>query len=168
MPALGVVLADRREDIQHERAFGPAVRRVLDASRQDVRLELAELVGNAGDDQRLHPFEDDPQLLVGMAVERDRCARLEADEVQHCLASEEGLTRDAGRELEGANCVETNELRLHALDYRCWMVLVELELLRGHAFVDGAWADADSGETFPVLNPATGDVWAIGGVGGAR
>jgi succinate-semialdehyde dehydrogenase/glutarate-semialdehyde dehydrogenase len=47
------------------------------------------------------------------------------------------------------------------------MVLVELELLRRQAFVDGAWADADSGDTFPVLNPATGDVWASGGIGGA-
>jgi hypothetical protein len=102
-----------------------------------------------------------------MAVERDRCAGFEADEVQHYRVSEEGLTRDAGRELEGADCVETNELRLHALDYRCCMVSVELELLRRQGFVDGADADADSDETFPVVNPATGDVWAIGGIGGA-
>jgi hypothetical protein len=60
MPALGVVLADRREDIQDERAFRPAVRRVLDASRQSVCLERAELVRSAVDDQRLHPFEHDP------------------------------------------------------------------------------------------------------------
>jgi hypothetical protein len=35
---------------------------------------------------------------------------------------------------------------------------VELELLRRQAYVDGAWVDADSGETFPVTNPATGEV----------
>jgi succinate-semialdehyde dehydrogenase / glutarate-semialdehyde dehydrogenase len=29
-------------------------------------------------------------------------------------------------------------------------------LLRTRAYIDGAWADADSGETFPVVNPATG------------
>jgi succinate-semialdehyde dehydrogenase / glutarate-semialdehyde dehydrogenase len=49
---------------------------------------------------------------------------------------------------------------LHALDYRCYVALVELELLRRQAYVDGAWVDADSGETFPVTNPATGEVVA--------
>jgi len=34
---------------------------------------------------------------------------------------------------------------------------VEVPLLRRQAYVDGAWVDADSGETFPVLNPATGE-----------
>ena len=34
------------------------------------------------------------------------------------------------------------------------------DLLRTHAFVGGRWIDADSGATFPVLNPATGDVVA--------
>jgi len=37
---------------------------------------------------------------------------------------------------------------------------VELPLLRRQAYVDGAWVDADSGETFPVVNPATGEVLA--------
>jgi succinate-semialdehyde dehydrogenase / glutarate-semialdehyde dehydrogenase len=32
-----------------------------------------------------------------------------------------------------------------------------LALLRTQAYVDGKWIDADSGETFPVLNPATGE-----------
>jgi succinate-semialdehyde dehydrogenase/glutarate-semialdehyde dehydrogenase len=31
------------------------------------------------------------------------------------------------------------------------------DLLRRQAFVDGHWVDADSGATFPVLNPATGE-----------
>jgi succinate-semialdehyde dehydrogenase / glutarate-semialdehyde dehydrogenase len=35
-----------------------------------------------------------------------------------------------------------------------------LELLRSQAYVDGKWVDADSGETFPVLNPATGEAVA--------
>ncbi len=34
------------------------------------------------------------------------------------------------------------------------------ELLRTRAYVDGAWTDADSGETFPVVNPATGETLA--------
>ena len=34
------------------------------------------------------------------------------------------------------------------------------ELLRTQAYVDGAWVDADSGETFPVSNPATGETIA--------
>jgi succinate-semialdehyde dehydrogenase / glutarate-semialdehyde dehydrogenase len=37
---------------------------------------------------------------------------------------------------------------------------VEPALLYRHAYVDGTWVDADSGETFPVTNPATGDVLA--------
>jgi len=37
---------------------------------------------------------------------------------------------------------------------------VELPLLQRQAYVDGKWVDADSGETFPVVDPATGDVIA--------
>jgi succinate-semialdehyde dehydrogenase / glutarate-semialdehyde dehydrogenase len=37
---------------------------------------------------------------------------------------------------------------------------LEVPLLRRQAYVDGTWADADSGETFPVTNPATGEVLA--------
>jgi succinate-semialdehyde dehydrogenase / glutarate-semialdehyde dehydrogenase len=37
---------------------------------------------------------------------------------------------------------------------------VEPALLYRHAYVDGTWVDADSGETFPVTNPASGDVLA--------
>jgi succinate-semialdehyde dehydrogenase/glutarate-semialdehyde dehydrogenase len=36
-------------------------------------------------------------------------------------------------------------------------VIAETSLLRGQAFVDGSWVDADSGETFAVTNPANGD-----------
>jgi succinate-semialdehyde dehydrogenase/glutarate-semialdehyde dehydrogenase len=34
------------------------------------------------------------------------------------------------------------------------------DLLRTKAFVGGAWADSDTGETFPVTNPATGETIA--------
>jgi succinate-semialdehyde dehydrogenase / glutarate-semialdehyde dehydrogenase len=37
---------------------------------------------------------------------------------------------------------------------------VEVPLLQRQAYVDGSWVDADSGETFPVTNPATGEVLA--------
>jgi succinate-semialdehyde dehydrogenase / glutarate-semialdehyde dehydrogenase len=37
---------------------------------------------------------------------------------------------------------------------------VEVPLLRRQAYVDGTWVDADSGETFPVVNPATGETLA--------
>ena len=36
------------------------------------------------------------------------------------------------------------------------MTALETDLLRDRAYVDGAWIDADSGATFPVLDPATG------------
>ena len=40
------------------------------------------------------------------------------------------------------------------------VTVVEPALLRRQAFVDGAWVDADSGETFAVTNPATGETVA--------
>ncbi len=40
------------------------------------------------------------------------------------------------------------------------MTAVELALLNRKGFIDGKWVDADSGETFAVTNPATGDVVA--------
>ena len=46
---------------------------------------------------------------------------------------------------------------------------VESDLLRNRAYVDGAWVDADSGDAFEVLNPATGDVLAeVPRMGGAE
>ncbi len=40
------------------------------------------------------------------------------------------------------------------------MTALETDLLKTQAYVDGAWVDADSGETFPVLDPATGETIA--------
>ena len=40
------------------------------------------------------------------------------------------------------------------------MKIVDTGLLHTQAYVDGRWLDADSGETFEVLNPATGEVLA--------
>jgi succinate-semialdehyde dehydrogenase/glutarate-semialdehyde dehydrogenase len=40
------------------------------------------------------------------------------------------------------------------------VTVVELPLLRRQAYVDGRWVDSDSGETFPVVNPASGEVIA--------
>ena len=36
------------------------------------------------------------------------------------------------------------------------MTALETDLLHDRAYIDGAWVDADSGATFPVLDPATG------------
>jgi succinate-semialdehyde dehydrogenase / glutarate-semialdehyde dehydrogenase len=38
------------------------------------------------------------------------------------------------------------------------VTVAELPLLRRQAYLDGRWVDSDSGQTFPVTNPATGDV----------
>ena len=118
-PALEVVLAHRREHVEHERALGPAVRRVLHASGKHVRLVGPELVRDAVDDERLHALEHDAELLVRMAVKRHLRARLEADQVQHRALAEERPARHAGGELERADGVETDELPCHATDYRC-------------------------------------------------
>ena len=40
------------------------------------------------------------------------------------------------------------------------MTAVENDLLRSQAYIAGSWVDADSGETFAVLNPATGETIA--------
>ena len=40
------------------------------------------------------------------------------------------------------------------------MMLQDTSLLEGRAFIDGEWIDADSGESTPVTNPATGEVIA--------
>jgi succinate-semialdehyde dehydrogenase/glutarate-semialdehyde dehydrogenase len=40
------------------------------------------------------------------------------------------------------------------------MVAIVSDLLRQQAYVDGAWVDSDSGETFPVHDPATGETLA--------
>jgi succinate-semialdehyde dehydrogenase/glutarate-semialdehyde dehydrogenase len=40
------------------------------------------------------------------------------------------------------------------------MQISDTSLLRTQAYVDGQWIDADSGDTLPVLNPATGETVA--------
>jgi len=40
------------------------------------------------------------------------------------------------------------------------MQITDQGLLRTQAYIDGEWVDADSGETLPVLNPATGETVA--------
>ncbi|MCW9078069.1 MAG: aldehyde dehydrogenase family protein, partial [Gammaproteobacteria bacterium] len=48
-------------------------------------------------------------------------------------------------------------------------LLKDPTLLRTQAYINGQWVDADSGETFPVLNPATQEVLAeVASVGGAE
>ena len=39
-------------------------------------------------------------------------------------------------------------------------VLSDSDLFRTRAYIDGAWVAADSGATFPVVNPATGETLA--------
>src|SRR4051795_1462583 len=40
------------------------------------------------------------------------------------------------------------------------MLIDDPALLRDRGYIDGAWASADSGATFPVHDPATGEVLA--------
>ena len=39
------------------------------------------------------------------------------------------------------------------------LTLNDPDLLRQQAYIDGQWVDADSGATFPVIDPATGYVY---------
>ena len=133
---------------------------MLDAARDHIRLERAELVGDALDDECLHSLEDDAELLVRVTVQRHRCARLEADEVQHRALTEERLPGHSRGELERTRRVELDELRLHGSIIVRRVTVVEPALLRRQAYVDGQWVEADSGQTFPVTNPATGETIA--------
>ena len=38
------------------------------------------------------------------------------------------------------------------------LTLNDPDLFRQHAYIDGVWVDADSGETSAITNPATGEV----------
>ena len=120
VPALAVVLAHRREDVEHERSVGPAVRRMLDAAWKDVGLERLQLVRDPVDDERLHALEDDPELLVRMAVQRHGRAGLEADEVQHRSVAEERPTGDAAASSNARVSSSRTNCGSIGLDYRRW------------------------------------------------
>ena len=63
---------------------------MLDSAGKDVALQRSELMWDAVDDERLHPSQDDSELLVLVAVQGHRRAQLERSDI-----------------------VEMNELRLH-------------------------------------------------------
>jgi 2-iminobutanoate/2-iminopropanoate deaminase len=86
---------------------------VLNAAREHVPLQRAELVRFSVDDERLHPAQDDAELLVLVAVQRHRGARLELDQVQHRALAEQRASAHPGRQLEGSHIIEADELRLH-------------------------------------------------------
>ena len=53
----------------------------------------------------------------------------------------------------------SNSLRARAVLLRkADMQLKDTQLFRQQAFIDGAWVDADNGQTIKVTNPATGEV----------
>ena len=85
---------------------------MLDAAGENVAFERSELVWNAVDDERLHPPQDDSELLVLVAVQGHRRAGLELDQVQHRALAEQRSAADAFRQLEGADILEVHELRL--------------------------------------------------------
>jgi len=88
---------------------------VLHAAREHVALEGAELVRLAVDHERLHPAQDDAELLVLVTMQRHRGPRLEFDQVQHRALAEQRAPAHPRRQLEGAHIVEADELRLHRL-----------------------------------------------------
>jgi 2-iminobutanoate/2-iminopropanoate deaminase len=113
LPAFPIVLTHRPEDVENEGTVGSAVRGVLHAPGEHVALQRSQLVWDAVDDQCLHPSEDDPELLVLVAVQRHGRAGLELDQVQHRPLAKEGTSADSFRQLECADLVEVHELRLH-------------------------------------------------------
>ncbi len=49
-------------------------------------------------------------------------------------------------------------MNVHDASIASALGLKDASLLRQQCYIDGAWCDADSGETIPVTNPATGEV----------
>jgi 2-iminobutanoate/2-iminopropanoate deaminase len=86
---------------------------MLHPAGQHVALHRSQLVRDAVDDERLHAAEDDPELLVLMGVQGHGRAGLELDQVQHRALAEKRTSADSSRQLERADIVEVNELRLH-------------------------------------------------------
>ncbi len=86
---------------------------MLNSAGKDVALHWSQFVGHPVDDECLHPSEDDPELLVLVAVQGHGRARLELDQVQHRAVAEEGSPADAWGQLERPDVVEVHELRLH-------------------------------------------------------
>jgi 2-iminobutanoate/2-iminopropanoate deaminase len=86
---------------------------MLDSAGKDVALQRSELMRDAVDDERLHPADDDPKLLVLMTVQGHRRARLELDQVEHRPLAEQRSSCNPLCQLEGADVIEVHELRLH-------------------------------------------------------
>jgi 2-iminobutanoate/2-iminopropanoate deaminase len=86
---------------------------MLHSARKDIALQRSQLMRDPVDDQRLHPSQDDPELLVLVAVQGHRRARLELDQVQHHAFAEQRSPADACCKLERSDIVEMHELRLH-------------------------------------------------------
>jgi 2-iminobutanoate/2-iminopropanoate deaminase len=85
---------------------------VLDPSGQHVTLHRPELMRDAVYDQRLHSPKHDPELLVRVAVQWNLGAGIELDQVEHRTRAEERAAGHAGGQLERADVVEANKLRL--------------------------------------------------------
>jgi 2-iminobutanoate/2-iminopropanoate deaminase len=90
------------------------MRAVLDAAGKDVSLHRPQRMLDAVDHQHLDAGQNDPELLVGMAVQRHNGAGLELDQVEHRLGAEKRPRADTVREVEPRDLVEANEHRLHA------------------------------------------------------
>jgi 2-iminobutanoate/2-iminopropanoate deaminase len=86
---------------------------MLDAAGQHVPFERVEFVRHSADDERLHPAQHDPELFVLVAVQRHCRAGIELDQVEHRSFTEQRTAAYPRRELERADIVEANELRLH-------------------------------------------------------
>jgi succinate-semialdehyde dehydrogenase / glutarate-semialdehyde dehydrogenase len=96
-----------------------------------------------------------------MAVQRHRCSRIELDQVDHRPVAEQRPAGDAVGQVEGSDVVEAHEARpSHAPIIVQTVVTVDSELVRRQAYLGGGWVDADSGETFAVIDPATGETIA--------
>jgi 2-iminobutanoate/2-iminopropanoate deaminase len=113
VPSIAVVVTHRVKDVENGRTLRAAVSAVLDAAREDVALQRPEWMLRAVHDEHLRAAQDDPELLVRVAVQWDDGARLELDQVQHRLLAEERTAADAFGELERRDVPEPNELRLH-------------------------------------------------------
>ena len=86
---------------------------------------------------------DDRDAVARVGTRRRACAHDVDEDVLH------------GRHSTRRSCRHPSRVRATGIVPA--VATIAADLLRASAYVDGQWTAADSGETFPVVNPATGE-----------
>ncbi len=154
-----------------ERARAGAGPQAVEALTLRMHGHAAHDDGRYMDRERLRTFADrfDPVerlaarlRLDGLSIDQiDTLRRAAADEVSSGLAEAEAAPApDPATLADGVYAMPPEGTRTMSQTSARPLALDDGALFRTQAYIDGAWVDADSGATFDVLNPATGELLA--------